>query len=737
MSKKIPDSTVPARPVRIVGGGPKKILYTLKTVGRIGLLNSAKALNSRNTCKACGLGMGGQRGGMTNELDEFPSVCNKSIQAQSTDIQAPIPREVFDHPLVDFQQLSAYELEHLGRLNDPIYKPADSDRYRPITWDEALTLMARRFAATPPERSFFYTSGRSSNEAGFMLQLLARLYGTNNVNNCSYYCHQATGVGLHNVIGTGTATISLEDLGQSDLIFVIGANPASNHPRFVHQLKNCRERGGQVIVINPAKEPGLVRFAVPKSAKSMLSGGTWIASDYVQPRIGTDLALFTGIAKALLENADIHHDFIAAHTQHFAAYEASVRSTDWETLTACCGIDRSRIEHLARCYARAEHAVFAWGMGITHHLHGVENVEAIANLALLRGMIGKPAAGLLPLRGHSNVQGIGTIGVKPVLAEDVFQQLERTLGITLPTTAGMDTLACLDAAHEGAIDAALLMGGNLFSATPNSSWARTALDRIGFKTFMTTTLNRGHITGVETSEALILPVTARDEEWQPTTQESMFNYVRMSDGGIHRLSNIRPEVNILCDFGKRLLPDCPLDFDEFQQHQKIRSAIAATIPGMEALADIEKNRQEFTINKRLLHTPEFHTASGKAEFKINPLTAPLTSAKFPFVLASIRSEGQFNSIIYEEDDSYRGTDTRWSVLMNAEDIAALGIAAGDYVNLRSPFGEMQAVKVFAFDVPRNNLLAYYPEANVLIGTAHDPRSKTPAFKSVAVAVELA
>lgn len=728
-------SKTPARPIKIVGGGPKKVLYTLKTVGRIGLLNSAKALNSRNACKACGLGMGGQRGGMTNELDEFPSVCNKSIQAQSTDIQAPIPLEVFEHPLADFQQLSAYELEHLGRLNHPLYKSADSDHYHPISWDEAYDVMASRFATTTPERSFFYTSGRSSNEAGFVLQLLARLYGTNNVNNCSYYCHQATGVGLGNVIGTGTATISLEDLGQSDLIFVIGANPASNHPRFVHQLKNCRERGGQVIVINPAKEPGLVRFAVPKSAKSMLSGGTWIASDYVQPRIGTDLALIKGIAKALLEQADINADFIAAHTHNFAAYRDDIEQTPWQLLTETCGVDEENMRQLANHYAKAEHAVFAWGMGITHHLHGVDNVEAIANLALLRGMIGKPAAGLLPLRGHSNVQGIGTIGVKPVLAQDVFQQLEKTLNVTLPTTPGMDTLACLTAAHEGNIDAALLMGGNLFSATPNSDWAQKALDRIGFKAFMTTTLNRGHVVGMETSEALILPVTARDEEWQPTTQESMFNYVRLSDGGIQRLTNIRPEVNILCEFGKRLLPAGPINFDEFQQHQKIRAAIAATIPGMQGLADIDLTRQEFTIGKRLLHTPEFHTSSGKAEFKVNHLAATKITPEYPFLLASIRSEGQFNSIIYEESDSYRGTDTRWSVLMNEEDIQQLGIATGDYVNIRSPYGEMQAVKVFAFDLPRSNAMAYYPEANILIGTEHDPRSKTPAFKSVIVAIE--
>jgi molybdopterin-dependent oxidoreductase alpha subunit len=727
-------SKTAAEPINIVGGGPKKVLYTLKTVARIGLLNSAKALNSHNTCKACGLGMGGQRGGMTNEMDEFPSVCNKSIQAQSTDIQAPIPREIFEHSLEDFAQLSAYELEHLGRLNTPLYKSAATNKYEPIEWNAAIDLMAARFKSTSSARSFFYTSGRSSNEAGFVLQLLARLYGTNNVNNCSYYCHQATGVGLQNAIGSSTATISLEELGKSDCIFVIGANPSSNHPRFVHQLKNCRERGGQVIVINPAKEPGLVRFAVPKSAKSMLSGGTWIASEYVQPKIGSDLWLLKGIAKALIETNAIDNNYIADYTDNFESFALDIANTSWQKICELTGVIETDIRKIADAYAKSNHAVFAWGMGITHHIHGVENVEAIANLALLRGMIGKTAAGLLPLRGHSNVQGIGTVGVKPVLAEDVFTQIENTFNVQLPREVGMDTLACLQAAFDKKIDTALLMGGNLFSATPNSEWAQQALDRIGFKVFLTTTLNRGHVTGMETSEALILPVSARDEEWQPTTQESMFNYVRLSDGGITRLANVRPEVQILCDFAQKLLPDCPLDFAQFKQHNNIRAAIAATIPGMSELKDIEKTKHEFTIQNRLLDQPEFNTKNGKARFLVSAQSTLVTNPQFPFLLASIRSEGQFNSIIYEESDSYRGTDTRWSVLMNAEDIAALNIQAGDTINIKSAYGEMEKVKVFVFNLPRGNVMAYYPEVNVLIGTEHDPRSKTPAFKSVAVSI---
>ncbi|GGY64193.1 formate dehydrogenase [Cellvibrio zantedeschiae] len=724
----------PAEVITIVGGGPKKVLYTLKTVARIGLLNSTKALNSHNTCKACGLGMGGQRGGMTNELDEFPSVCNKSIQAQSTDIQAPIPREIFEHTLDDFAQLSAYELEHLGRLNTPLYKSAASNKYQPIEWNDAIELMAARFSATKPERSFFYTSGRSSNEAGFVLQLLARIYGTNNVNNCSYYCHQATGVGLQNAIGSGTATVSLEALGKSDCIFVIGANPSSNHPRFVHQLKNCRERGGQVIVINPAKEPGLVRFAVPKSAKSMLSGGTWIASDYVQPKIGSDLLLLKGIAKALLEADELDKNYIAEYTENFDSFAQDISNTSWNEIVKATQVNETDIRKIANAYTQANNAVFAWGMGITHHKHGVENVEAIANLALLRGMIGKSAAGLLPLRGHSNVQGIGTVGVKPVLAEDVFVHIENAFNVQLSRKKGMDTLACLQAAHDKKIDAALLMGGNLFSATPNSSWAQEALDAIGFKAFLTTTLNRGHVVGMETSEALILPVSARDEEWQPTTQESMFNYVRLSDGGITRLANVRPEVQILCDFAQKLLPNCPIDFAQFKQHNNIRAAIAATIPGMSELKDIAETKQEFTIQDRLLAQPEFKTASGKARFLVGAAPELVTTLEFPFLLASIRSEGQFNSIIYEENDSYRGTDTRWSILMNAEDIAELKLQAGATADIASPYGEMKQVKVFAFNLPRGNVMTYYPEANVLIGKEHDPRSKTPAFKSVAVRI---
>ena len=737
VSVKLPDMTSdPDLHNPPVGGGAAKVLYTLRTARRMGLKNTAKALTSHNTCKACGLGMGGQRGGMTNELGEFPAVCNKSIQAQSTDIQPPIPAAFFAHSIADIRQLSARELEHAGRLGNPVFKAADSGHYREVSWDWALDYAAEQFRQTDPARSFFYSSGRSSNEAGFLLQLLARVYGTNNVNNCSYYCHQATSAGLGSTIGTGTATVELADLGGCDLLFLIGANPASNHPRFIHQLKSLRERGGDVIVINPAKEPGLVKFAVPKSARSLLTGGTEIASEYLQPHIGGDIALFKGIAKALLEAGAEDRGFLDRHCDNVEEFITDIRNTDWSAISAQCGIDRASITRIANRYASSSHTVFAWGMGITHHQFGVENVEYIASLALLRGMVGKRHAGLLPLRGHSNVQGIGTIGVKPVLPAEIFARMESTLGIQLPNQPGLDTFACLQQADAGQIDCACLVGGNLYAASPDSAWAAAALDRVRFKLYLTTTLNRGHLHGIDNSEALILPVVARDEEAQPTTQESMFNYVRLSDGGIERLANARSEVSILSALASRLCPDAGVDFQRFAQHRSIREAIAEIIPGMEPLADIDVARQEFHIRGRLLHEPVFHTANRRARLPVHPLpqTNPC-AGEYPFLLASVRSEGQFNTMIYEETDSYRYTAPRNALLMSPEDMQRLALRAGDQVRVQSRSGVMTGMQVQAFDLPPGNLLAYFPEANILTEQRLDPRSLTPNFKSIPVRVE--
>ena len=717
-------------PRATVGGGIKKVLYTLQKVRSIGFVKATKALTSKNTCKACGLGMGGPLGGMTNESGEFPSVCNKSVQAQSTDIQPPIPDVIFDHSLDDLMELSEAEMASLGRLNTPLYKAEKSNYFTPMTWAGAIEKATEKFQGVDASRSFFYSSGRSSNEAGFLLQLFARLFGTNNVNNCSYYCHQATSVALDGTIGTGTATVELADLANCDLFFLIGANPASNHPRLLHQLKLIREKGGKVIVINPAKEPGLLRFAVPKSPISLFTGGTEIASEYLQPHIGTDYLLLQGIAKAVIASGKSTTQFINKHTEGFETYKKQLETLSWDEISAC-GISKKTIEDIALIYGKSERTIFAWGMGVTHHSHGVENVEQITNLALLRGMIGKPFSGILPLRGHSNVQGIGTIGVKPVLAEDVLQNMSSYFGVKFPNGPGLDTMASMKAAHNGDVDLAMIVGGNLFASNPNSAWAERALQNIKTKLFLTTTLNRGHVYGARGSEVIILPVTARDEEWQPTTQESMFNFVRLSDGGISRLDNVKPESWLISQIAKAVLPDSAISFTEFESHQSIRKALAKILPELAELESIDVAKKEFQIKKRTLHSPIFNTKSRKASFA-NVRNRNIKQSTF--TLCTVRSEGQFNSIIYEDEDVYRGTKTRWSVMMSPADIDNLGLHRDEKITLRSKDGEMTSLEVVPFDIKEGNLMCYYPEANVLTSNNVDPRSKTPSFKATSVEI---
>jgi len=715
-------------------GGLFSIKYSLKVARAVGYGKSWKSVHSKNTCKTCAYGMGGQHGGMTNESGTRLEVCKKSIQAQLTDIQDEIPQEVFaKRSIEELADMPPLELEQLGRLNCPLYKGKGDTHYSPISWDDSFSIASERLKAVDPHRSFFYSSGRSSNEAAFLLQLFTRVYGTNNINNCSYYCHQASGVGLNNTIGSGTATIEVADLKKADLIFVIGANPSSNHPRFLTELMHCRRRGGSVIIINPVKEPGLLKFSIPSDLRSMLSGGSDIASMYVQPHIGSDVALMQGIGKAIVESqSGVASAYIAAHTTGFDVYKAELAKRSWTELEQACQVSKQTMKEIARCYSESTNTVFAWCMGITHHKNGVDNVEEIVNLSLLRGMIGKRGAGLLPLRGHSNVQGIGSMGVTPVLKEQILENLEAHLGITVPLETGMDTMACMHAASNGGIDAALLLGGNLYGSNPNSTFAADALNKIPFKIFINTTINQSHVFGVD-GEVMVFPCSARDEERQKTTQESMFNFVRMSDGGIVRLNNVKSEVDIISELAERICGTNPLDFSTFKSHSNIRSAISSVIPGFESLSKIDETGKEFQIPGRTLQDPEFPTANKKSEFTIHPLPNSKSRAgENNYSLMTVRSEGQFNTIIYEDRDLFRDQTERWVVLMNEEDMKQSALVPDTLVDINSDTGVMEAVKVRPFDIARGCLLTYFPEANVLSSTEVDPRSKTPAFKSISV-----
>ena len=717
----------------MVGGGFKALKYSLKASYTVGFRNMFRVLFSKNTCKTCAFGMGGQKGGMTDEDGNYPEVCKKNFQAQLTDIQKAIPHKLFEKKSIDeFKNTAARLLERSGRLNTPLYKAEGDTNYSPMSWENALDKIVDKLKSTSPERSFFYNSGRSSNEAAYLLQLFARMYGSNNINNTSYYCHQASGVGISSVIGTGTATVQLKDLDKADLIFVIGANPASNHPRYLRQLLNCRRRGGQVIVINPAKEKGLVRFAVPSDIKSMAAGGSPIASEYIQLNIGGDIALMKGIAKAVIEAEKHDFPFMEKYTNGSDEYIADIQNTSWETIIESSGISENQIRHIAEIYGKSENVFFSWAVGITHHEYGVENVESIVNLSLLRGMIGRPFAGLLPLRGHSNVQGIGSVGVVPILKDKVLKNIEKILDIKLPTGQGMDTMSSMKASYEGKIDLTFLMGGNLYNSNPDTQFAEKALNNIPFKVFFSTTLNQGHFFGVD-KEVIILPVAARDEEKQKTTQESMFNFVRMSDGGIIRLSNVRSEVELISYFAQKVVGNDKVDFGKLEKHENLRKLIAQTIPGYEKMDSIDETGEEFQISNRTFHEPHFATPDFKANFRICPV--PKTKSKNgEFRMMTVRSEGQFNTVIYEEEDIYREQTSRRIVMMNKEDILKKGLKNNDLVSLESSVGKMENIRIREFDIATGNIMCYYPEANVLVPTTIDPRSSTPAYKSVWVKI---
>jgi len=710
------------------GGGWAAIRYSWQMARKAGGVRKLfRALSSPNTCKTCALGMSGMR----NEIGQSFQVCKKSMQAQAQDMQPGISAEFFEnHSIHDLIRLTGRELEALGRLIHPIYLPEGATHFQVLSWDHAHQILLQNWRAAKPERSFFYTSGRSSMEAGYLIQLLARQWGTNNINNCSYYCHQASGVGLSQSLGSGTSTVALEDFRKADLVVLLGANPASNHPRMMAFLVELRRRGGQVVVINPFKEIGLVRFKLPSEMRSLLFGSE-IASLYLQPHCGGDLALLKAAAVRLWREQKIDLDFLKNHCIGLEELQNDLESEDLELLLAKSGISPAEFQTFCRHLSESKNTIYAWAMGITHHQHGVENVRAIANLALLRGMVGKPGAGLLPIRGHSNVQGMGTVGVVPKLKPEMVEALLKHLNIAVPSMPGLDTFAALQAAHRGDIDFAVLVGGNLYAANPDSRWAGEALGRIHFTAFLSTTLNRGHIHG-HGRHTLILPVRARDEETQCTSQESMFNYVRLSHGGQPAPKNELPsESEIFARMGEILFADGPIAWSSLRDHQHIREFIAQTVPHLHLMRQLD-NGKEFTIPGRIKHVAQFNTANGRANLAVVP--APDARPKSGhFNLMTLRSEGQFNTIVYEDEDLYRGTEHRLVVFMNAEDIAANGFAESEWVWLESEIGKIK-VQLMAGPIRAGNVAMYYPEANAIVPAKIDPQSKTPSFKRTAVKV---
>jgi molybdopterin-dependent oxidoreductase alpha subunit len=731
------------RPRVGAGGGFPALAYVLRKGRQAGgLVALYRRLASRNACKACALGMGGQQGGMTNEAGHFPEVCKKSVQAQAADMHAVVDEAFLARTsLAQMQAMSSRQLEAAGRLAFPLVAERGATHFRRIGWDELLARAGAAFGAARPDETFFYSSGRSSNEAGFLMQLVARAYGTNNVNNCSYYCHAASGVALSKIYGSGTSSLSLDDLESADFALLAGCNPASNHPRLMTQLMRLRRRGGRILVVNPLRELGLVRFRVPSDPWSLLFG-TRIADLYLQPHAGADVALFKALLKGLVEAGGVDRRFVANHTTGWDEVRADLEASSWDDLAHTSGVGRSDLDAAVEMILGARRGIFMWAMGLTHHAWGTDAILALGNLALARGWLGRPGAGLLPIRGHSNVQGLGTVGVTPALKDAFARRLHEVYGVAPLATPGLDTYAAMEAAQAGRIRAALLLGGNLWGSNPDGAWARAALDRVGTILHLSTKLNQGHVHG-RGGETLIAPVLARDEEAQPTTQESMFNFVRLSDGGrpARVLENrggaegagvdVKSEVEILAALAERILPPGRFDWSRIRSHRELRARMADVVPDMAALADIDDRdgpAREFTIPGRVLHAPRFATPTGRAAFQV-PRAPDATRAPDELTLITLRSEGQFNTVVYEDEDLYRGNQRRDVVMISAEDAARVGAGEGDRVWVETTAGRME-VSVAIAPIRTGNIAMYYPEANALVPRRLDPQSKTPAFKSV-------
>ena len=736
-----------------VGGGMPVIKYwaehTLSPHG----LRLWKTLFHKSACLSCAWGAGGQKGGFVNEEGESLQRCAKSVEAIASELQPAMATHVFtQYSIHELQQLTSEQANNLGRLSFPVILRAGSSHYKRISWNEVYEIAKAAMGKTP-ERVASYSSGRSSNEAAYLLQLMMRALGSNNLADCSDLCHAASTVGLKQMFGSGTSMVSLEGLKKADCVVLIGSNAPANHPRLMNELIKLRARGGKVVIINPTVEVGLVKFASPAHPIQSLLGGSSISSLYLQPIPGSDVALFIGIQKALVEQECIQTEYLRAHAEGWQAVVEYAQSTSWGAITQTCGISKEEIMAASHIISTSSKVVFAWAMGVTQQENGVDNIYSIANTALLTGNAGKEGAGTMPIRGHSNVQGFGSMGVTIRLKKEIQEALEKLLGRSLSRVPGYDTRALIEAAEAGAVDTLLCLGGNLYAANPDLTQAKRALSHIETVLYLATKPNLGHFHGLAKKNTLILPVFARFENPHRTTTESGNNFVRLNDPGESHLqgpdADLISEVEFLTELAHRLLGETPVHWRKLQNTQYVRQLIGQTIPGFEKMATLDETKEEFTISNRIFREPQFPTASGKAQMFVTPLphlTLPeLKDFHLPqevaesgrglvLILTTGRSYAQHNTVVYKAGDKYRGMPHRNCILMNPKDTEQAGLQEHQRVTVQGDAGKLRNVEIIYGSIRPGAALMFYPEVNILFKAKIDPRSGTPAYKRVSVVV---
>jgi len=689
--------------------------------------------------------------------------CENGAKASAWELTSlrTTPEFFAQHTVTELRGWSDYQLEQNGRLTHPLRYDRASDKYVPCAWNEAFAAIGAELKELDPKSVVFYASGRASLETSYLYALFARLYGNNNLPDSSNMCHEATGVALRQCIGTAVGTVVLDDFAKTDCIFFFGQNAGVNSPRMLHDLQNAAKRGVPIIVFNPVRERGLERFTNPQSPLELLTGSeTKLATQYHQVKTGGDIAAITGLCKALLALDDeaakngaprvLDTAFIAQHCHGFDAFADFVRAQSWETIETDSGLTRSALEGAAAVYARADAVIGVYGMGLTQHVLGEYNIYMVASLLLMRGNIGRPGAGICPVRGHSNVQGQRTVGIADDPAQVPLDRLAEQYGFSPPRERGLHTVDACKGVLDGTVHGFIGLGGNFLRAIPDQERVQAAWNKLRLTVQIATKLNRTHLFTGEV--AYLLPCLGRIEQVlengkaQVLSTEDSTSCIHASVGKAEPASpDLLSETRIVVEMAKATLDANPkVPWDTWaNDYATIRDAIEATYP-----------EQFRDFNKRMWQPGGFHrpntareriwkTKSGKAEFIAPPALVATGFADAPgrYRLMTMRSNDQFNTTVYGYDDRFRGIrGTRDVVLMHRDDIAQAGLHEGQVVKLVSDAGdgiarEVAGLSVVAFDIPRGCIGGYYPECNPLIPlTHHTLFSKLPAAKSVPVRI---
>ncbi|MFI6873318.1 FdhF/YdeP family oxidoreductase [Streptomyces sp. NPDC050400] len=664
-----------------------------------------------------------------------------------------VDRDFFaTHTVTELSSWADFDLEDQGRLVGPLSYDPETDRYLPISWADAFALVGEVLRGLgSPDEALFYTSGRLSNEATFLYQLLAREYGTNNLPDCSNMCHEASGRALTASLGTGKGTVDLNDLDTADALFVMGVNAASNVPRMITTLAHAYRRGAQVVHVNPLVEAAAGRTIVPHEFAAMATfRSTPTGTMNLQPRIGGDLAFLRGVAKAVLESAEhepeaVDREFLERFTEGFDAYRDLCAATPWEDLEQASGLTRRDMRRAARVYTEASSTIVAWCLGITQQEHGVDTVREIVNLLLLRGNVGREGAGPCPIRGHSNVQGNRTCGIDHRPKDAFLDRLDEVCGITAPRAPGLDTVHGIQAMHEGRATVFVGMGGNFVRAAPDHEYTEQALRNCELTVQVSTKLNRSHL--VHGRRALILPCLGRTEKdvqaggAQSVSVEDSMSMVHLSRGMKRPASpHLRSEPAIIAGIARATLPDSATPWEGYvEDYDRIRDTMQRALDGFEDFNRRVRGPHGFRL-RQPARERVFRTASGRAEFSLAPLPDP-SPGEGRLTLATVRSHDQWNTTIYSSDDRYRGLhNLRTVVLLNATDMRDRGLADLDLVDITSIARDgtrrtVRGYRAVTYDVPRGSAVGYMPELNSLCAIGDfSPQSDQPLMKHLTVEV---